>query len=128
MFEIDLGGMVDPKTGELLFPELEGKHTPLWHLTSTKGEDTCLEGEVVMAEKCAHRMRVEEMATRVANGLPAMRGDDKDLVDLLMGGDPVEGFANPKWDETPQDEWERFWGGQSPTEKGYVPRSAFCPH
>jgi len=27
----------------------------------------------------------------------------------------------------PQDEWERFWGGESPTERGRVPRSVFAP-
>jgi hypothetical protein len=67
-------------------------------------------------------MRVEAMASRVADGLPAREGADAvDLVDLLMGGHPSEGFVSDKWDkepvDTPQDEWVHFWGGESPTER-----------
>jgi len=103
MFELDLSQTVDPTTGGLAFPELEGKHTPLWSITSNGGVDASEARETRQAEQDARLDRVKAMATRVGEGLPALEEDDRD-----------------DSHDTPSDGWDHFWGGASPTQRGWV--------
>lgn len=107
MFELDLGAAIDPQTGEPMFPELKGKHTPLWEVRSNLSSPT-LERDERAAQAEAHQRRVEEYANRVANG-QSVFGDD----------DPTDEGC----DLTPSDEWDDFWRGHTPTVVGRTPRS-----
>jgi len=108
-FYIDASQMrhVDgPHKGELMFPELEGKETPLWNITSNSGSEADQKRGEADVAKAAHRQRVLDMTSRVANGLGALTDSEAD--------DPTdEGEAL----DPAEDEWTRFWGGESPTEK-----------
>jgi len=95
MFEIDLGSMTDPTTGKLLYPELEGKYTPWWNITSNGGSMADARKADAQLAAATHRLRVENMASRVEHGLSALDTEE----------------------EAPTDEWAHFWGGDSPTEK-----------
>ena len=107
LFEVDAGSariVGGPNHGELMFPELGGKHTPLWNVTIVGGETlTTQRREDRATQKSAHQARVAHYAEVVASG----------------------GALEPLWegeqDETPEDEgydeWRHFWGGDSPTER-----------
>jgi hypothetical protein len=94
MFELDAGAARDPQTGEALFPELGGKYTPLWNITSNGGREADRQREEAEAEAASHQRRVDEYARRVANGEGVFESPD--------GGDD---------DVAPADEWDTFWCG-----------------
>jgi len=104
MFELDMGGAVDPQSGELLCPSLGGKHTPLWNITSNTGIETTRQRDHYRAmaddAEVAHRERWQAYAKRVEAGEALFEGDD-----------------------TPTDEWDHFWGNERPTQTGYVKRA-----
>jgi hypothetical protein len=102
-FELDASQAVDPQTGEAMFPELGGKHTPLWSITSNEGGAAKAAAVATRQREAeAHRQRVQVMADRVASGLSPLEEGEVEQT------------------ETPSDEWADFWGGASPTERGYV--------
>jgi hypothetical protein len=105
MFELDLVEARDPQTGELLFPELESKHTSLWHIRS----NTANGGEVA-THKDARAQRVQDYANRVARGEGVFESPD-----VMVADDPQD----------EGDGWDHFWCGASPTQSGVVPRSPF---
>jgi len=97
MFDLDLGGMTDPQTGDLVFPEFNGQYTPLWRITQN-GEETQRQREhakqVARTQtRALHLERVKALAKRIDDGLPLFE------------------------ENAPLDEWHRFWGGLTPTEK-----------
>jgi hypothetical protein len=87
----------------------------LWSITSKEVSPTTHAREARRTAVQTHSDRVQAMASRVASGNPAIEGDDMD--DAI----PLEEAGL-----TPPDEWVRFWGGASPTEGHYIPRSAFA--
>ena len=100
MFEVDLGASRTPQ-GELLFPELKGKYTPWWNITSNGGSEVNRRKEERQIETNARQIRVENMVKRVANGLPPLKEDNTHQKD--------------------HDEWDIFWEGAAPTQMGYIP-------
>jgi len=114
MFNLDLGAMVHPDSGEPVFPELGGVYTPLWEIRShsNQAHDLAHTKEKQRSAARTHLARVELMTKRVAAGLPLHEDDD------TSPPTPAK-----KVEVSPTDEWAHFWGGASPTQKlqGYVP-------
>jgi len=103
MFTIDASQMrhVDgPHKGELMFPELKGEETPLWNIRSNGGNEVDHKKEEKQAATATRKLRVATLAQRVEDGLPLFRDDE-----------------TPPQYQTPHDEWERFFGGETPTQK-----------
>lgn len=102
MFNIDLTECCHPN-GELMFPELAASSRGpvwLWEIRSNGENEVDRKREDSQDASVAHQMRVEAMAARVEAGLSALREVDE-----------------APHDDAPQDEWERFWCGESPTQK-----------
>ncbi len=119
MFNIDLTAIVDPTTGQPVFPELATTSKEpvwLWEIRSNGGNAVDHAREDNQHEAKTHQQRVKMMARRVASGNPALEGEN--MADAI----PLD-----ELDDTPEDEWQRFWGGESPTEKGCVP-TTHHPH
>jgi len=117
MFELDMGGAIDPQTREPVCPTLEGEHAPLWSITSNAGSETIhqrdRERAMASAAEAAHKERVADYASLVASGDPLF--EEEYVPPASESVDPTD------------DEWTHFWGGDSPTEGGYVPRSINAP-
>lgn len=119
MFSLDLGAMKNAN-GQLVFPELEGKETPLWKISIRESEaQATQEREERQSAADAHNARVELYRKRVELGLMPTTGEP------WPSDEVVENEAPQGWDviepgpeqTSPQDEWTTFWGGDSPTEK-----------
>lgn len=128
-FELDLGAAIDPETGGYLFPELEGKHTPLWSITSNGGSEADRQREIAKAEAEAHQNRVERYAKQVANGEGVFESPDNPTCEVCGRPqswghcDACNETTQEEYNNTPPDEWEHFWCGASPTKRGFVSRA-----
>ena len=97
-----------------MFPELRGKETPLFQVVFTP--EATLEKEAEAIRQRDHERRVADYARRVESGLGVFEtpceGEDEDT--------PTSELV-----ETPEDEWDHFWGGEgmSPTQRGFVSRA-----
>ncbi len=109
IFNIDITSIIDPSTGLPMYPELcAASNGPvwLWEIRSNGGNEVDHQRDDSQAAAVAHKLRVEEYAARVARGEPLFEGDEDDTKGVVL--EPAT---------TPPDEWERFWGGESPTQK-----------
>lgn len=93
-------------------PLENGKVAPLWSITPREDTMTTKKREDRRQAVASHQRRVDLYAERVANGLSPFTGEPMPTDE----GDDLDEVV-----ETPQavemDDWHRFWGGATPTEK-----------
>ncbi len=103
MFEIDLGGVVDPQTGEPVFPELEGAYTPWWR---------------VEANVDAHQQAMADALQEVRDSQQRQRDQRvAQLREMVVSmGELNNNTPSLTPTPAPLDEWQHFFGGETPTE------------
>ena len=78
----------------------------LWSITSNELDAATQARDERIAEVVAHQQRVAIYANRVVDGLPLREGDDTSPA-----------IPEDELEPAPLDEWTRFWGGESPTQR-----------
>lgn len=101
MFEVDLGAITGTD-GKPVYPELEGKYTPLWEVDFTPPEEVDRVSGWTMEQWASYAIRCDRVV-KLANKYDGVEWDTPD--------------PTPVVDSTPQDEWFHFWGGDSPTKR-----------